>query len=95
MSRSLGAFASLTMATDVNHEVAPKYMAKLQQIFRKVTAEQVIFQRYLASVNLDKVKEHSSLIRKYLYLLKKDQEDATHLLSEQEEVLYSKMREVA
>jgi pepF/M3 family oligoendopeptidase len=94
-SRSLGAFASLTMATDVNHEVAPRYMAKLQQIFRKVTAEQVIFQRYLASVDLDKVKEHSSLIRKYLYLLKKDQEDATHLLSEKEEVLYSKMREFA
>jgi pepF/M3 family oligoendopeptidase len=95
LSRSLGAFASLTMATNVNHEVAPRYMAKLQQIFRKVTAEQVIFQRYLASVDLNKVKEHSSLIRKYLYLLKKDQEDATHLLSEKEEVLYSKMREFA
>ncbi len=95
LSRSLAAFASLTMATDVNHEIAPKYMAKLQQIFRKVTAEQVIFQRYLASVDLDKVKEHSHIIRQYLYQLKKDQEDAKHMLSEKEEVLYAKMREFA
>ncbi|BCR36075.1 M3 family oligoendopeptidase [Mariniplasma anaerobium] len=95
LSRTLGSFASLTMATNVNDENGPRYLAKMQQIFRKVTAEQVIFQRYLTSVDLDKLAEHSKAIRTYLYVLKREQDDAKHLLSEKEEVLYAKMREFA
>lgn len=95
LSRSLASFASLKMATNVNDEVAPLYLAKLQQIFRKVTAEEVIFQRYLLSVDLDKLAKVSKPIKSYLYVLKNEQEDAKHLLTEQEEVLYSKMREFA
>lgn len=95
LARTLGSFASLTMATNVNDENGPRYLAKMQQIFRKVTAEQVIFQRYLTTVDLDKLAEHSKAIRTYLYSLKREQEDAKHLLSEKEEVLYAKMREFA
>ncbi len=95
LARTLGSFASLTMATNVNDENGPLYLAKLQQIFRKSTAEQVIFQRYLTTVDLDKAAEHSKAIRTYLYILKREQEDAKHLLSEKEEVLYAKMREFA
>ena len=95
LSRTLFSFASLTMSTNVNDEVAPRYIANIQQIFRKVTAEQVIFQRYLTSVDLDKLSKNSKLIRTYLYALKREQEDAKHLLTEKEELLYAKMREFA
>lgn len=93
--RSLASFASLTMATNVNDPTAPKYLAKLQNILRGATAEEVIFQRYLTSVDLDRLAKGSKLMTTYLYQLKRSQDDAKHLLSEKEELLYAKMREYA
>ncbi len=95
ISRTLGSFAMLTMATDVTNQVAPGYMAKLQKIGRKATAEDVLFTRYLVDKDLDALAKKSELINKYLYQLKKSQEDAKYLLSESEEVLYAKLRELA
>jgi len=93
--RTLYSFASLTMATDVTNQVAPGYLAKLQRISRKSTAEDVIFSRYLTTVDLDKLALKSPIIKKYLFNLKKEQKEASHLLSEKEEVLYAKLRELA
>jgi pepF/M3 family oligoendopeptidase len=95
ISRTLGSFAMLTMATDVTNQVAPGYMAKLQRIGRKATAEDVLFTRYLVDKDLDALAKKSELINKYLYQLKKGQEEAKYLLSESEEVLYAKLRELA
>ncbi|PKK92442.1 MAG: oligoendopeptidase F, partial [Tenericutes bacterium HGW-Tenericutes-7] len=93
--RTLYSYASLTMATDVTNQVAPGYLAKLQRISRKSTAEDVIFSRYLTTVDLDKLALKSPMIKKYLFNLKKEQTEASHLLSEKEEVLYAKLRELA
>lgn len=95
LGRTLGSFVSLTMATDVTHKEAPAYMARLQKISRKSTAEDVKFSRYLATLNLDELSTKSEIIKDYLYLLKLSQEDAKHLLSEKEEVLYAKLRELS
>jgi len=70
-------------------------MAKLQQIARKSTAEDVRFTRFLAKVDLDRLAQDSELINTYLYQLKLAQDEAKHLLSEKEEVLYAKLRELA
>ncbi len=94
-ARTLGSFASLTLSTDVGNQDAPKYLAKLQSIFRKVTAEEVLFTRYLTTLDLKELAEKSDKIKLYLYGLLKDQEEASHLLSEKEEVLYAKLRELA
>ena len=83
------------MSTDVSHKEAPLYMAKLQKISRKSTVEDVKFSRFLTSVDLDELAKKSSIIKDYLYLLKLIQSDAKHLLSEKEEVLYAKLRELA
>ena len=93
--RGLMAYPSLTLATDVSNQEALKHMSNLQRIVRRSTAEQVIFKRYLASLNLDELAQKSELIKKYLFILKEEQADAKHLLSEKEEVIYSKMREFA
>jgi pepF/M3 family oligoendopeptidase len=95
LGRTLGSFVSLTMATDVTHKEAPGYMARLQKISRKSTADDVKFSRYLATLNLDELAAKSVIINDYLYLLKLSQEDAKHLLSEKEEVLYAKLRELS
>jgi pepF/M3 family oligoendopeptidase len=95
LGRTLGSFVSLTMATDVTHKEAPAYMARLQRISRKSTAEDVKFSRFLTTLNLDELATKSEIIHDYLYLLKLDQEDAKHLLSEKEEILYAKLRELS
>ena len=95
LARGLMAYPSLVMATDVTNQDAVKSMSMIQRIVRKSTAEQVIFKRYLANLNLNELAKKSELIKKYLFVLKEDQLDAKHLLSEKEEVLYAKMREFA
>ncbi len=95
LARSLSSYASLRMATDVSNQDAPVYLSMLQDIFRKSTVEDVKFTRYLSTLNLDDLAKHAHQIKQYLYLLKREQEDASHLLSENEEVLYSKLRELS
>lgn len=95
LSRKLGAFASLTQATDVTHTIAQAKLATLSRILRQSTAEDVQFTRYLASINLDDIVKKSALVSQYRFLLELRQQEAHHLLSEKEEVLYSKMREFA
>ena len=53
LARGLMAYPSLVMATDVTNQDAVKSMSMVQRIVRKSTAEQVIFKRYLANLNLD------------------------------------------
>ena len=95
IARTLSSYASLVLSTDVTNQVAPKYLSKLQQIFRKSTPEDVLFTRYLATLDLDSLASKSKPISTYLYQLKLGQDEAKHLLSEKEEMLYSKMRELA
>ncbi|RJX25071.1 MAG: oligoendopeptidase F [Acholeplasma sp.] len=95
LSRSLYSFASLTMSTDVTHPEAPVYLAKLAKISRKSTAEDVKFTRFLETVDLDDLATKSELIKHYLYQLKLTQEEGSHLLSEKEELLYAKLRELS
>lgn len=95
LARTLFSFSMLTMATDVTNQIAPGYIAKLQSISRKATAEDVLFTRYLEDKDLDALASKSELINKYLYFLQKMQKEAKHMLSEKEEVLYAKLRELA
>ena len=95
LTRGLFSYPSLVMSTDVTHQEAIKMMSSVQRIMRKATKENVIFQRYLESVDLDVLALTSPLIKNYLYSLKLDQKDASHLMSESEEVLYAKLRELS
>ncbi|MCF7931498.1 MAG: M3 family oligoendopeptidase [Acholeplasmataceae bacterium] len=95
LARTLSSYPGLVMATDVTNQEAPVYMSKLQQIFRKSTAEDVLFSRYLQTVDLDNLATKSEIIKKYKFLLDREQEDAKHLLSEKEEIMYSKLRELS
>lgn len=95
LSRRLGAFASLSSATDVTHAVALQKLSQLNQILRKVTAEEVLFVRRLAGFDLAQLSEQSELIRLYRFPLQLRQQEAQHLMSEKEEILYSRLRELA
>jgi pepF/M3 family oligoendopeptidase len=95
LARGLFSYPSLVMSTDVMNQEALGYMSKLQNIMRKSTKENVIFSRFLTNVDLSDLRKKSALIDQYFYQLHLEQEDAKYLLSEKEEVLYAKLRDVA
>jgi pepF/M3 family oligoendopeptidase len=95
LGRTLSSYPSLVMSTDVTNQEAMKHMANITKIFRKSTAEDVMFSRYLTTVDLLKLSKKSPLIKHYKFLLELEQKEAKHLLTEKEEILYAKMRELA
>lgn len=94
-ARTLSSYASLVMSTDVTNQEALKYMSMIQRIMRKATAENVMFTRYLEKLDLSLMTQKSELIKKYQFNLELEQKEAKHLLSEKEEILYAKLRELA
>jgi len=95
LGRTLSSYPSLVMSTDVTNQEAMKHMANITKIFRKPTAEDVMFSRYLTTVDLTALSKKSSLIKQYKFGLELEQKEAKHLLTEKEEILYAKMRELA
>ncbi len=95
IAHSLYAFASLTTSTDVTNQEALGYLSKLQQLFSSVTKENVVISRWIKDVDLDALGHQSDLIKQYHYVLSLEQKASKHLLSEKEEVLYAKLRQVA
>jgi pepF/M3 family oligoendopeptidase len=93
--RSLAAYASLQYSANVNDPTPLKYQSKIQTILKKATAENVQVTRYLKTLDLESLATKNELIHTYLYVLKRDQEAANYLLSEQEELLYAKLSELS
>lgn len=93
--RTLYAYASLRYSSNVNDPEPLQYMARLDRILKSTTKENVMFTRYLKTLDLDTLSASSALIKNYLYNLKREQESANYMLSESEELLLTKLREVA
>ena len=88
-------YSSLRSSTNVNDYQAMGEMAKLQIALQDTIASEVAFSKFLLDVDLDELAKESELIKTYLFNLKKQKESASHLLSDKEEVLASKLSMVA
>ena len=84
-------YSSLRSATDVNDYVALNEMGKLQMALQETVSASVKFTKYLKDVDLESLKEKSTLINEYYFNLKNNQNEALHMLSDKEEVLASKL----
>ena len=87
-------YSSLKSSTNVNDFEAMTEMGKLQIMLQETVESDVKFQTYLTKFDLDSLAKESEVIKIYLFLLKKQQEEATHMLSEKEEILASKLQMV-
>ncbi len=87
-------YSSLKSSTNVNDFEAMTEMGKLQIMLQETVESDVKFQTYLTKIDLDSLAKESEVIKTYLFLLKKQQEEATHMLSEKEEILASKLQMV-
>ena len=87
----LFSYSSLRSSTNVNDYEALGEMGKLQMVLQETVAAGVAFTKFLKEVDLDKLAEDSELIKTYLFILKSNQETASHMLSDKEEVLASRL----
>ena len=87
----LFSYSSLRASTNVNDYEALGEMGKLQMVLQETVAAGVAFTKFLKEVDLDKLAEDSELIKTYLFILKSNQETASHMLSDKEEVLASRL----
>ena len=87
----LFSYSSLRASTNVNDYEALGEMGKLQMVLQETVAAGVAFTKFLKEVDLDKLAKESELIKTYLFILKSNQETASHMLSDKEEVLASRL----
>ena len=84
-------YSSLRSSTNVNDSEALMQMAKLSILLNETVGCGVAFQQFLLNVDLEQLANESELIKTYLFILKNQQESASHMLSEKEEILASKL----
>lgn len=92
--RTLSSFCSLNNATDVTNQDSLVYMARLRNILNNSKSTDVFISRYLKDVDLESLSTNET-IKNNLFVLNKTKQSANYLLSEQEEMLYSKLTQVS
>lgn len=93
LASRLGSFASLTASVDAKNEDALKYQNRLSVLSTGITKPDVKFQTYIKEMkNLDDVIESSDLLKEHEFHLRKIKKETDYMLSEEEEVLISRMK---
>ncbi len=93
--RRLSGYCSLRTSTNVADKEANDKMSVLRNMLNTMTLQDVKFSRFLLTIkNLDKVLEELELSH-YNYMFNRMLNNSKRLLSELEEVLYSKMKMVS
>ncbi len=89
----LRAFASLSSSVDAKDERAIREMDRLSLLYTNLTKPEVDFKNFIKSIdNLDQIIESSQLLKEHSFILKEIKENTKYLLSENEEILISKMK---
>lgn len=92
LSGKLWEFISLKNSTDTSDGQTNDKMAQLQRLLAETTTADVMFQKYVASMDqLEEVIEQSPLLEEYGYYLRKIRKDASHLLSDELEDMIARM----
>ncbi|MDR2827922.1 MAG: M3 family oligoendopeptidase [Acholeplasmatales bacterium] len=91
----LSGYPSLIQASDVNNSEASKNLAKCYNLYSLLTEPSVVFTKKLKKVDLESLRHQSSYINEYYHLLTTRQVSAFHMLSDKEEILYSKISELS
>ncbi|MDR7871573.1 MAG: M3 family oligoendopeptidase [Tissierellaceae bacterium] len=86
-------FASLTSSVDANNVDALKYLDQLSVLSTELTKPQVSFQKYIKKLDcLEDIITSSEILIEHKFYLEEIKRSAQYMLSEEEEVLISKMR---
>ena len=88
----LFSYNNLRVSTNVNDYAALAEMGKLRLALQETVASNVAFTKFLKDVDLDTLAKESEVIKNHLFVLKEEQSEALHMLSDSEEILASKLQ---
>ena len=88
----LYSYSSLRCSTNVNDFEALGQMGKIRLALQETVQSDVMFAKFLRDLDLDDLANKSNLIKEHLFKLKRNQQNAKHMLSDKEEVLASKLQ---
>jgi len=95
LEERLGVFASLSLSVNTADAAARRALETVERIVADVAEDKVRFARWLSRLteqDLAALEKRSPLIAAHRFHLREVRENAQHLLSEREEVLFAKMR---
>lgn len=87
----LRTYAGLRTSTNVNDMEAMGEMGKMMLTVQKTVPASVAFSKYLQNVDINALCKESEFLNQYKFVLENEKEDASHMLSDKEEVLASKL----
>ena len=91
ISKVLG-YSSLTMAVDARNEVAKENYSRIAMNLSDLTKAEVLFTRFIDEIgNLQELIDSSAYLKEHEFILKEIKKNAKYLLSNEEEILISKM----
>ena len=93
VASSLSEYTQLFMSTDAENEQAAKTMDKLEVLLSDLTMPETMFQKWFSSLeNQQEIINSSDVLKEHEFYLNEILENSTHLLSEKEEEVISKMK---
>lgn len=91
ISKVLG-YSSLTMSVDARNEAARENYSRIAMKLSDLTKAEVMFNRFIDKTeNLEEIIETSELLKEHEYILLETKRNAEYLLSDEEEILISRM----
>ena len=87
-------YSNLRCSTNCNDYEALAQMGKIRMALQETVTADVNFTKFLKDLDLEQLATESSIIKEHLYLLKRTQQNAMHMLSDAEEILASKLQMV-
>ena len=90
--REMFSYSNLRVSTNVNDYAALAEMGKLRLALQETVASNVAFTKFLKDLDLDALALESEVIKNHLFILKENQKEALHMLSDSEEILASKLQ---
>jgi pepF/M3 family oligoendopeptidase len=89
----LASFTHLTLSTEAKNEVALKYEDVLDQKATALTKPEVTFIKWLGKLeNIDEIINSNKYVKEHGFFVKEKADENKYLLSDEEEVLISKMK---
>lgn len=89
----LHSYALLTLSVEAKNEKAQKVCDNLEERETELTKPEVSFKKWLGSIsNIDEIIEGDSYLKEFEYFFRENIEKSKYLLSNEEEVIISKMK---
>ena len=88
-------YSSLQLSTNVNDSKADLEIGKIVMKFQKLVKPEVLYSKFIKSVNVEKVCSESAYLNQYKWNLLNSKKDAKHRLSDKEELILSKYDQIA